>query len=84
MADGKSANFFFWNFVSLLNLISQNGEIDILEGVHDNEHNQIAWHTAPGKLSSLLFISISFPIWIPGCVLDPEVIMSGTVNVCTN
>ncbi|KAF8168197.1 glycoside hydrolase family 16 protein [Crassisporium funariophilum] len=24
------------------------GEIDILEGVHDNEHNQIAWHTAPG------------------------------------
>ncbi|PPQ75683.1 hypothetical protein CVT24_001928 [Panaeolus cyanescens] len=25
-----------------------NGEIDILEGVHDNEHNQITWHTAPG------------------------------------
>ncbi|KAH9484074.1 putative glycosidase C21B10.07, partial [Psilocybe cubensis] len=25
-----------------------NGEIDILEGVHDNEHNQIAWHTDPG------------------------------------
>jgi hypothetical protein len=25
-----------------------NGEIDILEGVHDNEHNQIAWHTLPG------------------------------------
>ncbi|KAF5312385.1 hypothetical protein D9619_003192 [Psilocybe cf. subviscida] len=24
------------------------GEIDIIEGVHDNEHNQIAWHTAPG------------------------------------
>ncbi|KZP13506.1 glycoside hydrolase family 16 protein [Athelia psychrophila] len=24
------------------------GEIDILEGVHDNEHNQITWHTAPG------------------------------------
>ncbi|KAF4615089.1 hypothetical protein D9613_003286 [Agrocybe pediades] len=26
----------------------QNGEIDILEGVHDNEHNQIAFHTNPG------------------------------------
>ncbi|EAU84009.2 glycosyl hydrolase family 16 [Coprinopsis cinerea okayama7 len=24
------------------------GEIDIIEGVHDNEHNQIAWHTEPG------------------------------------
>ncbi|KZP13508.1 glycoside hydrolase family 16 protein, partial [Athelia psychrophila] len=23
-------------------------EIDILEGVHDNEHNQITWHTSPG------------------------------------
>ncbi|KAF8199687.1 hypothetical protein BJ912DRAFT_922074 [Pholiota molesta] len=25
-----------------------NGEIDILEGVHDNEHNQVTWHTNPG------------------------------------
>ncbi|KAJ2927135.1 hypothetical protein H1R20_g9944, partial [Candolleomyces eurysporus] len=25
-----------------------NGEIDIIEGVHDNQHNQVAWHTAPG------------------------------------
>jgi len=24
------------------------GEIDILEGVHDNQHNQIAWHTGTG------------------------------------
>ncbi|TRM66340.1 glycoside hydrolase family 16 protein [Schizophyllum amplum] len=24
------------------------GEIDIIEGVHDNEHNQIAWHTGSG------------------------------------
>ncbi|GBE77909.1 glycoside hydrolase family 16 protein [Sparassis latifolia] len=23
------------------------GEIDILEGVHDNEHNQVTWHTGP-------------------------------------
>jgi len=24
------------------------GEIDIIEGVHDNQHNQITWHTGPG------------------------------------
>ncbi|KAF9533566.1 family 16 glycosyl hydrolase [Crepidotus variabilis] len=24
------------------------GEIDVLEGVHDNQHNQITWHTANG------------------------------------
>ncbi|KAI0067689.1 hypothetical protein BV25DRAFT_1846837 [Artomyces pyxidatus] len=24
------------------------GEIDIIEGVHDNEHNQVTWHTSPG------------------------------------
>ncbi|EIM92458.1 uncharacterized protein STEHIDRAFT_47968 [Stereum hirsutum FP-91666 SS1] len=24
------------------------GEIDIIEGVHDNEHNQVTWHTNPG------------------------------------
>lgn len=26
---------------------SQSGEVDIIEGVHDNEHNQVAYHTAP-------------------------------------
>ncbi|KAJ8515813.1 hypothetical protein ONZ45_g6804 [Pleurotus djamor] len=24
------------------------GEIDIIEGVHDNQHNQVTWHTGPG------------------------------------
>lgn len=24
------------------------GEIDIIEGVHDNEHNQVTWHTSAG------------------------------------
>ncbi|KAK2461896.1 hypothetical protein APHAL10511_006359 [Amanita phalloides] len=24
------------------------GEIDIIEGVHDNEHNQVTWHTTSG------------------------------------
>ncbi|KAF6766007.1 glycoside hydrolase family 16 protein, partial [Ephemerocybe angulata] len=27
-----------------------NGEIDVIEGVHDNQHNQVAFHTAPGCL----------------------------------
>jgi hypothetical protein len=26
----------------------QHGEIDIIEGVHDNEHNQVTWHTSAG------------------------------------
>ncbi len=29
-------------------LYLQTGEIDIIEGVHDNEHNQVTWHTSPG------------------------------------
>ncbi|EIN13721.1 glycoside hydrolase family 16 protein [Punctularia strigosozonata HHB-11173 SS5] len=28
------------------------GEIDIIEGVHDNEHNQVTWHTANGCMLS--------------------------------
>ncbi|THU94304.1 hypothetical protein K435DRAFT_900457 [Dendrothele bispora CBS 962.96] len=29
-------------------LFQRTGEINILEGVRDNEHNQVTWHTAPG------------------------------------
>ena len=29
-------------------VLLQNGEIDIIEGVHDNEHNQVTWHTSAG------------------------------------
>lgn len=32
----------------LMALPEQGGEIDVLEGVHDNEHNQVSWHTGPG------------------------------------
>lgn len=28
---------------------AQTGEIDIIEGVHDNAHNQVTWHTGPGR-----------------------------------
>lgn len=31
-----------------LTFYSQTGEIDIIEGVHDNEHNQVTWHTSAG------------------------------------
>ncbi|KJA29217.1 glycoside hydrolase family 16 protein [Hypholoma sublateritium FD-334 SS-4] len=40
----------FWTYG---NHWPNNGEIDVIEGVHDNEHNQIAFHTADGcKLNS--------------------------------
>ncbi|KAF9484359.1 glycoside hydrolase family 16 protein [Pholiota conissans] len=39
----------FWT-VGLGRTWPANGEVDILEGVHDQEHNQIAWHTEAGCL----------------------------------
>jgi len=41
----------------------KNGEIDILEGVHDNQYNQIAWHTNPGcVLDSNVTFSGTIPV----------------------
>ncbi|TFY80118.1 hypothetical protein EWM64_g3892 [Hericium alpestre] len=30
------------------------GEIDIIEGVHDNEHNQVTWHTSPANFTGTI------------------------------
>ena len=49
------AQTFFGILYPYLTAIFQGGEIDILEGVHDNQHNQIAWHTSPGKLTFTSF-----------------------------
>ena len=38
---------FFFRFYNLTEY-RQAGEIDIIEGVHDNIHNHVAWHTEPG------------------------------------
>lgn len=47
MASRKSNPDF--QFVPIENSnYAQGGEIDIIEGVHDNVHNQVTWHTAPG------------------------------------
>ena len=40
----------------LLKLIPQTGEIDIIEGVHDNEHNQVTWHTGPSMSSRTIIV----------------------------
>ena len=34
-------------FLVLVSML-QNGEIDIIEGVHDNIHNQVTFHTRDG------------------------------------
>lgn len=39
----------------------QTGEIDVIEGVHDNEHNQVTWHTNPGT-SPQAHAIFSFPL----------------------
>lgn len=52
----------------------QTGEIDIIEGgmhtiptasfdsalkgVHDNQHNQVTWHTGPGLLSPYSYVRV--------------------------
>ena len=56
----------------------KNGEIDIIEGVHDNEHNQVTWHTAPGMASenSLIFTKLH-----EGCNLTAGTNFTGTVVV---
>ncbi|KAG6381199.1 ribosomal L15-domain-containing protein [Boletus reticuloceps] len=54
-----------------------NGEIDIIEGVHDNEHNQVTWHTAPGmanKKKGFIFINLH-----EGCNLTTTTNFTGTV-----
>ncbi len=38
----------FADFETTPYLYLQTGEIDIIEGVHDNEHNQVSWHTSAG------------------------------------
>ncbi|KAH8120381.1 concanavalin A-like lectin/glucanase domain-containing protein [Phellopilus nigrolimitatus] len=37
----------FWSLGATAQWPTQ-GEIDIIEGVHDNIHNQVTWHTEPG------------------------------------
>jgi len=40
------------------------GEVDIIEGVHDNEHNQVTFHTAPGI--SDFFLPYGCSYWAQG------------------
>lgn len=70
--DWPSVRLFTLGLVRHAYVGPKNGEIDILEGVHDNEHNQVAWHTNPGMLSNgraifeveFIFVVLSFRLHI--------------------
>ena len=67
-------------YASTETLLLQTGEIDIIEGVHDNEHNQVAWHTYKGVLLSCSAYSRSHCVFI-GCYLNPNGNFTGQVVV---
>ncbi|KAH0590706.1 hypothetical protein H2248_000834 [Termitomyces sp. 'cryptogamus'] len=55
----------------------QSGEIDIIEGVHDNEHNQVAWHTRDG---CFLTPESNFTGTIVQLNGQPNLVCNGNVN----
>jgi len=56
--------------------------VDIIEGVHDNSHNQVAFHTKAGAFPVYL-CNETEKILRPslGCFLDPSVNITGTILV---
>jgi len=62
-----------------ISMFPKTGEVDIIEGVHDNEHNQVTFHTAPGIRD--FFFSILPLILGTGCSLNPNATFTGTVAV---
>ncbi|KAI0257529.1 glycoside hydrolase family 16 protein [Lactifluus subvellereus] len=55
------------------------GEIDVIEGVHDNEHNQVTWHTSAG---CTLTPSTNFTGTIASNQTNPSCESSGTLPGC--
>jgi len=53
------------------------GEVDIIEGVHDNEHNQVAYHTAP---NCFLDPNVSVSSTIHTLNGQPNLVCDGNVN----
>ncbi|KAI0365230.1 glycoside hydrolase family 16 protein [Pilatotrama ljubarskyi] len=53
------------------------GEIDIIEGVHDNSHNQVTWHTGP---NCTLNPNVSFTGTIVESNGKPNLVCDGTAN----
>ncbi|KAI9508757.1 glycoside hydrolase family 16 protein [Russula earlei] len=58
------------------------GEIDIIEGVHDNEHNQVTWHTSAGYFFPCGCSHTDANV-ILGCQLTPPVNNSYTGTIVT-
>jgi hypothetical protein len=58
----------------------QTGEIDIIEGVHDNEHNQVTWHTSTGYFQPVFCTRKDANVML-GCNLTPPVNNSFTGTI---
>lgn len=70
---------FLCTFVRPADGALKGGEIDIIEGVHDNQHNQVAWHTAPGRFKSHTILANCSRIL--GCLLNTTAGFTGTISV---
>lgn len=56
--------------------------MDIIEGVHDNSHNQVAFHTRAGVFPVCLCdVTEEVLKLLSGCYLDPSLNITGSIVV---
>ena len=75
-----NCELFLTMFDLALIIALKGGEIDIIEGVHDNEHNQVTWHTSAGHSYGVV-CSHEDANAILGCNLTQSSDFTGTIVV---